>query len=75
MKRVTLSYLKQNAATLDVSEPLIVTQNGHPAYVVESYDDRIRRDESIALLIRITLSEQDREQGRTFSREQLLDSL
>jgi hypothetical protein len=75
MKRVTLSYLKHNAATLDVSDPLIVTQNGQPAYVVESYDDRVRRDERIALLILMTLSEQDREQGRTFSREQLLDSL
>ncbi|TXE27679.1 type II toxin-antitoxin system Phd/YefM family antitoxin [Serratia marcescens] len=75
MKTETISYLKQNAAKLDLSEPLIVTQNGHPAYVIESYDDRIRRDESIALLKLMTLSEKDLEQGRSFSREQLLDSL
>lgn len=50
-------------------------QNGHPTYVVESYDDRIRRDESIALLKLMALSEQDLEQGRVFSREQLLNSL
>jgi hypothetical protein len=75
MKTETISYLKQNAAKLDLSEPLIVTQNGHPAYVIESYDDRVRRDESIALLKLMTLSEKDIELGRTFTREQLLDAL
>ncbi len=59
----------------DVSEPLIVTQNGQPAYVIESYDDRIRRDESIALLTLMALSEQVLERGRTFNRKALLDSL
>lgn len=75
MKMVTLRYLKQYAATLDVSAPLIVVKNGQPAYVIESYDDRIRRDESIGLLKLMMLSEHDLEQGRTFRREQLLDSL
>lgn len=75
MRIVTLRYLKQNAATLDVSEPLIVTQNGQPVYVIESYDDRIRRDESIALLTLMTLSKQALERGRTFNHKALLDSL
>ncbi|CAI1994961.1 type II toxin-antitoxin system Phd/YefM family antitoxin [Serratia fonticola] len=75
MKTETISYLKQNAAKLDLSEPLIVTQNGLPAYVIESYGDRMRRDESIALLKLMTLSEKDIELGRIFSREQILDSL
>ncbi|NXZ86568.1 type II toxin-antitoxin system Phd/YefM family antitoxin [Serratia fonticola] len=75
MKTETISYLKQNAAKLDLSEPLIVTQNGLPAYVIESYGDRMRRDESIALLKLMTLSEKDIELGRTFSSEQILDSL
>lgn len=75
MKTETISYLKQNAAKLDLSEPLIVTQNGLPAYVIESYGDRMRRDESIALLKLMTLSEKDIELGQIFSREQILDSL
>lgn len=57
------------------ANPLIVVKNGQPAYVIESYGDRVRRDDSIALLKLMTLSEHDLEQGRTFRREQFLDSL
>ncbi|CAI1944416.1 Uncharacterised protein [Serratia quinivorans] len=35
MKMVTLRYLKQYAATLDVSDPLIVVKNKRPACVCD----------------------------------------
>jgi hypothetical protein len=63
----TISFLKKNAANLPLEEPMIITQNGMPAYVIESVADRHRRDEAIALLKLISFAKSDIQHGRTMS--------
>lgn len=75
MKVETISFVKKNAATLDLSEPILVTQNGIPAYVIESYEQQQEREDAIALLKLLTLSEKDKAEGKIFSKDQLLDGL
>lgn len=67
MNTETISFLKKNAADLPLEEPLIITQNGTPAYVVESFEARQRRDESIALLKLVSFARKDVVQGRVSS--------
>jgi len=57
---------------LDVSEPLVITQNGVPADVVESYADRKRRDEAVALLKLLSLSESSVKNGPMLTEEDIM---
>ncbi|EAQ6364966.1 type II toxin-antitoxin system Phd/YefM family antitoxin [Salmonella enterica subsp. enterica serovar Muenchen] len=75
MRVETISFVKKNAASLELSEPILVTQNGVPAYVIESYAQQQERENAIALLKLLTLSEQDKTNSNVYSKEQLLDGL
>lgn len=44
-------------------------------YVIESYEQQQERENAIALLKLLTLSEKDKAEGRVFSKELLLDVL
>ncbi|MCW8336667.1 type II toxin-antitoxin system Phd/YefM family antitoxin [Vibrio paucivorans] len=63
----TVSFLKKNAANLPLSEPLTITQNGKPAYVVESFEDHKKRQDAIALLKLISFAKSDVDEGRVMS--------
>ncbi|WP_028865099.1 type II toxin-antitoxin system prevent-host-death family antitoxin [Psychromonas aquimarina] len=71
----TISFLKKNAANLPLKEPLIITQNGKPAYVIESVEERERRDEAIALLKLVSFAKNDVKAGRVISSSSLKERL
>ncbi|QTF91853.1 type II toxin-antitoxin system Phd/YefM family antitoxin [Halomonas sp. BM-2019] len=75
MRTETISYLKQHAATLDVQEPLTITQKGKPTYVIESYAAHERREQAIALLKLLSLGEKSREAGKTMSADEFMARL
>lgn len=50
-------------------------RNGIPVCVIESYDAWQERENSIVLLKLLTLSEQDKTEGKVLSKKQLLAGL
>ena len=75
MKVETISYLKQNAANLDLEEPMLITQSGKPVFRIESEQSARLRDEGIAILKLMNLAERDIRAGRTMSAEEAKSKL
>jgi PHD/YefM family antitoxin component YafN of YafNO toxin-antitoxin module len=63
----TVSFLKKNTGNLSSEEPLTITKNGKPVYVIESIQDWDKREEAIALLKLIHFAKNDMQAGRVIS--------
>ncbi|UZE97617.1 type II toxin-antitoxin system Phd/YefM family antitoxin [Alkalimarinus alittae] len=75
MRIETISYLKQNAANLELEEPMVITQSGKPVYRIESEHQAQRKDEAIALLRLMNLAERDIRSGNTMTPEEAKEAL
>ncbi|MCG9657628.1 type II toxin-antitoxin system Phd/YefM family antitoxin [Vibrio mediterranei] len=75
MATETISYLKKHANNLDLSEPMTITQNGKPAYVIETVQDRQRRDEAVALMKLLSFSVNDEADGKVRSSRSIKNKL
>ena len=63
--------MKKNAISLVLEDPILINQNSVPAYVIESCEAQQERQNAIALLKLLTLSEHDKADNNVFSKEQL----
>ena len=57
MKTKTVSYIKEYANHLELNDPILITQNGKPRFVLQDADDYEHQQQTIALLKLINLSE------------------
>ncbi|WP_257254995.1 MULTISPECIES: type II toxin-antitoxin system Phd/YefM family antitoxin [unclassified Endozoicomonas] len=71
----TVSTFKKELASMDVSEPVVVTQNGEPLYVVQDPVQFEMQQEQMALLKLLSFAEKDVREGRTVSSSELLAGL
>lgn len=75
MRIETIGYAKKNVLNLNLTEPLVITQNGNPVYVIESYEDRKRRDDTVASLKLATFSIEDEKQSKMSSSDDIKQRL
>ena len=57
MRTETITYLKENANSLELDNELLITKNGKAAFVIQSIEDYEHMQESLALLKLLKLSE------------------
>ncbi|WP_445769529.1 type II toxin-antitoxin system Phd/YefM family antitoxin [Rheinheimera sp.] len=72
MQTETITYLKEHANTLELREELLITKNGKPAFVVQSYQDYQFQQDTLALLKMLKLSEKSL-QGAELSLDQAFE--
>ncbi|MCS4306514.1 PHD/YefM family antitoxin component YafN of YafNO toxin-antitoxin module [Rheinheimera pacifica] len=72
MQTETITYLKEHANTLELREELLITKNGKPAFVVQSYQDYQFQQDTLALLKILKLSEKSL-QGTELSLDQAFE--
>ncbi|NHB93213.1 type II toxin-antitoxin system Phd/YefM family antitoxin [Photorhabdus cinerea] len=71
----TVSAFKKELASMDVSQPVIVTQNGEPLYVVQDPTQFEMQQEQMALLRLLSFAEKDVRAGRIVSSNELRNNL
>lgn len=69
----TVSYLKANASSLSLDEPLHITQNGKEVYVVQDVKAYYEQQETLALLKLINISERSLSQSSEISLDEAFD--
>ena len=66
-RMTTVSAFKKDMASMDVSEPVLVTQNGEPLYVVQDPVQFEMQQEQMAFLRLLSFAEKDLRSARTVS--------
>ncbi len=75
MKTQTVSYMKEHANNLELDNPILVTQNGKPRYVIQDADDYEEQQQTLALLKLINLSERSASQHGLMDLEDAFDDV
>jgi len=73
MKTQTVSYMKEHANHLELDNPILVTQNGKPKYVIQDAQDYEEQQQTIALLKLINLSERSAKQSGLVDLDNVFD--
>lgn len=71
----TVSAFKKELASMNVEEPVVVTQNGEPLYVVQDPAQYEMQQEQMAFMKLMSFAEKDLKAGRTLSSNQLRSNL